>query len=457
MASFTIDELVEATEGELITRGKEELINGVSTDSRSITPNSLFLALQGESLNGHDYISQAITGGASALVVQEEISPPQEVSVIKVPDTLIALGDIARFHRRRFCLPVVAVTGSNGKTTTKELLSAVLSQRYRIVKTKFNYNNEIGLPLTLLEINESTEVVIVEMGMRGKGQIAYLAGIAYPTVGVITNVGVTHLELLGSKEAIAEAKGELIAALPVDGKAILNGDDPLVRPMHSLFSGASYFYGLCAQGLDLKAVEIYSSKTAQEIRVEGRWGRFCFSLPLPGEHNVENALGALTVGLALGIPATELTEAFTTLPEIGKRLQIIETGKVTIIDDTYNASPPSVKAALNVLMNLTTAKRRIAVFGDMLELGKISKEAHQEIGVALGDYGCCALFALGPESKETVSMAKTKGVRARHYQEKTDLLRDLLAYISTGDAILVKGSRGMKMEEIVSGIMKRLG
>src|SRR5690554_6519408 len=457
MASFTIDELLEATGGELITRGKKKLITGVSTDSRSMTPDSIFLALQGESFDGHNYISQAVAGGAAALVVQEEVSAPQEVSVVKVPNTLVDLGNIARFHRRRFSLPVVAVTGSNGKTTTKELLSAVLTQRYRVVKTKFNYNNEVGLPLTLLEINESTEAVVVEMGMRGKGQIAYLAKIAEPTIGVITNVGVTHLELLGSKKAIADAKGELIAALPAAGQAILNGDDPLVRSMRNLFSGSSYFYGLRERELDLKAVEINAEKTAQKIKADGKWGRFCFSLPLPGKHNVENALAALTVGLSLGIPAAELSKAFINLPEMGKRLKIIKTGEITIIDDTYNASPPSVKAALNVLMSLPTAKRKIAVFGDMMELGKISKESHREIGASLDDYGCCALFALGPESEETVALATTKGVRAMHYQEKTDLLRDLLAYISAGDAILVKGSRGMKMEEIVTGLMKHLG
>lgn len=467
MVRFTINELLIATGGKLLNTAaqntEEGTVLGVCTDSRKIKPNNLFLALEGENFDGHDYISQAVSAGASAVITAKEVSVPQGVSVIKVPDTLVALGDIARFHRRRFRIPVIAVTGSNGKTTTKELIATALGHKYQVVKTRLNFNNEIGLPLTLLEINQSTEVVVVEMGMRGKGQISYLARIAEPTIGVITNVGITHMELLGSQQAIAEAKAELITALPADGTAILNGDDQLVAAMHSLFPGITYFFGIKENDLHLKAQRIThqtqadtNEKAGQLVHVDGKWGRFSFFLPLPGEHNVANALSAVAVGLVLGMTPPEFKEAFMELPEMEKRLRIIHSGGVIIIDDTYNASPPSVKAALQVLADQSQSKRRIAVLGDMLELGELSSKAHQEIGHAVAAYGCSALFALGPRSSEMVSAVGRDPLIARHYKKKSDLLDDLLAYISPGDAILIKGSRGMKMEEIVSKLLAHL-
>ena len=464
MASFTINELLTATGGWLLNgearKIEKETVHGVCTDSRKIKPHNLFLALEGESFDGHDYIAQAVSAGASAVITAKNVPTPPGVNVIKVPNTLAALGDLARFHRRRFRIPVIAVTGSNGKTTTKELIAAALGLKYQVVKTKLNFNNEIGLPLTLLEINRSTEAVVVEMGMRGKGQISYLARIAEPTIGVITNVGITHMELLGSKQAIADAKAELITALPADGTAILNGDDPLVAAMQSLFPGTTYFYGIKANVLDLRAVEIarahVHARAGQLITTDGKWGRFSFFLPLPGEHNVMNALSAVTVGLALGISPPEFSRVFTELPEMEKRLRIIQNGGVIIIDDTYNASPSSVKAALKVLADEEQITRKIAVLGDMLELGEISREAHREVGQAVAACGCSALFALGPQSSEMVSAVQGEPLIARHYQKKSDLLDDLLAYISPGDAILIKGSRGMQMEEIVSALLTHL-
>ncbi|HEY8345429.1 MAG TPA: UDP-N-acetylmuramoyl-tripeptide--D-alanyl-D-alanine ligase [Bacillota bacterium] len=462
MASFTIDEILTATGGRLLTgeERRKETIYGVCTDSRKVRPHDLFLALEGENFDGHDFIAQAVSAGASAVITAKDVPMPPEVSVIKVPDTLVALGDLARFHRRRFRIPVIAVTGSNGKTTTKELIATVLGLKYQVVKTKLNFNNEIGLPLTLLEMNQSTEAVVVEMGMRGRGQISYLARIAEPTIGVITNVGLTHLELLGSKQAIAEAKAELITALPANGTAILNGDDPLVAAMQSLFLGRTYFYGRKAEILDLRAVEIARShppaRAGQLIMTDGKWGRFSFFLPLPGEHNVMNALAAVTVGLTLGITPPEFSQVFAALPEMEKRLRIIENKGIIIIDDTYNASPSSVKAALKVLADQEQITRRVAVLGDMLELGEFSREAHREVGRAVAACGCSALFTLGPHSVEMVSAVQGEPLIARHYQKKSDLLDDLLAYISPGDAILIKGSRGMQMEEIVSALLSHL-
>ncbi|HHU82776.1 MAG TPA: UDP-N-acetylmuramoyl-tripeptide--D-alanyl-D-alanine ligase [Firmicutes bacterium] len=456
MAEFTVDEILEATGGKLLAGKPGARASGVGTDSRNIQPGEVFFALRGEKYDGHDFTAQAAAGGAGVLVVEEkpEIAFPPGVAVVQVADTLEALGKLAAWHRQRFSIPVIGVTGSNGKTTTKELLAALLAQRYRVVKNAMNYNNEIGLPLTLLTVDSDTEVIILEMGMRGEGQIAYLARIARPTAGVITNVGHSHLELLGSQEAIARAKGELIAALPRKGLAVLNGDDPRVHTMNRLFPGVSLFYGLEADGLDLRGTA-RPVTGGQEVTVTGRWGDFTFFLPLPGRHNTANALAATTVALSFGLTSREIATGMQNLPPLEKRLRVMEKCGLTIIDDTYNASPQSVQNALEVLDGME-GKRKIAILGDMLELGEFSAGAHRKIGEILGDYGCSALFAYGPKSAETAAAAAAAGVFSRHYPEQEALIRDLQAYVAKGDILLVKGSRGMKMEKVIKELLEQL-
>lgn len=460
MAKFTVGEVVSATGGTLLSGAPDKVLSGVGTDSRSIRRDELFVALRGERFNGHDYIPQAVSAGASAVVCAEAIPamPGPGVSVIRVADTLKALGDLARFHRQRFQVPVIGITGSNGKTTTKEMIAAILAAKFNIVKTKLNFNNEIGLPLTLMEMDETTEAVVLEMGMRGEGQIRYLAGIARPTIGVVTNVGVTHIELLGSREGIARAKGELIESLPTDGLAVLNGDDPLVTSMAEVFPGRSVFFGLNpGERLDITATEIKPEAGGQRVEINGQWGRFSLFLPLPGRHNVANLLAAAAVGLSLGVSPSEIAGSVPELTAVEKRLRILETGRITVIDDTYNASPPSVKAALEVLKALPNPGRKVAVLGDMLELGPISKEAHFEIGVEVAKTACSALFAFGPRAEETVRAAEKKGVDARHYQDKGALVSDLISYLAPGDAVLIKGSRGLRMDEVVEELVKEGG
>ena len=458
MAEFTVAEILEATGGKLLAGKPGARVSGVGTDSRTIRRGEAFFALRGEKYDGHDFMAQAAAGGAGLLVVEEKPEKdhlPPGVAVVQVADTLKALGRLAAWHRQRFSIPVIGVTGSNGKTTTKEMLAALLARRFRVVKNLLNYNNEIGLPLTLLTVERDTEVVILEMGMRGEGQIAYLAGIARPTVGVITNVGHSHLELLGSREAIARAKGELIATLPRDGLAVLNGDDPRVRPMDRLFPGSSLFYGLEGDGLDLRG-NARPVAGGQEAAVTGKWGDFTFFLPLPGRHNVANALAATTAALAFGLSFQEIAAGMKNLPSLEKRLRVMEEYGLTIIDDTYNASPQSVRNALEVLSGME-GKRKIAVLGDMLELGEFSAEAHRKIGEILGDYGCSALFAYGPMSAETAAAAAAAGVFSRHYPEQEALIRDLQGYVAEGDILLVKGSRGMKMENVIKQLLKEFG
>lgn len=461
---FTVSEIQAATGGELLCGAPDQVAVGVCTDSRRIAQGELFIPLQGEKYDGHDFIHQAVSKRAGAILTAKELTAPSMIPVILVNDTLKALGAIARFHRRRFQIPVIAVTGSNGKTTTKELIATVLGTRFKVVKTELNYNNEIGAPLTILKIDRETEAVILEMGMRGQGQIRYLAGIALPEIGVVTNVGLSHLELLGSKEAIAQAKGELIAALPSDGIAVLNGTDPLVASMSKLFSGESVFYGTEPKGsskahlktevLDIWASDLRIVPGGQMVEVDGRWGRFSLFLPLYGRYNVDNLLAAVAIGLLLGLSPEEIAGAVASFTPVEKRLRIIETGGIRIIDDTYNSSPPAVIGALEVLRELAPAGRKIAILGDMLELGVASNAAHHEIGEAVAALGCFALFSIGPQSEETNRAAKEKGVFTRHYQDKSRLIADARAFLSPGDAVLVKGSRGLEMEEIVEELVK---
>lgn len=453
MAEFTVQEILEATNGELLAGSIGAGVKGVSTDSRTVRRGELFLALRGEKYDGHNFTDQALAAGASALIVEEKKDFPSGVAVIQVTNTLLALGKLAAYHRQRFPARVIGVTGSNGKTTTKEMIGALLGQKFKVLKSAMNYNNEIGLPLTLLKMEPTTEVVVLEMGMRGEGQIAYLAGLAGPTVGVVTNVGVSHLELLGSGEAIARAKGELIASLSKEGLAVLNADDPKVRAMSGLFPGRSVFYGFEEEPQpDLRAVAIRPAGAGQEVDITGKWGDFTLFLPLPGRHNVANALAAAATAFSLGLSPAQVATGFKNLPPVDKRLRVLETRGLTVIDDTYNADPDSVQTALEVLENMNG--RKIAVLGDMLELGEISGRAHRETGRMVADYGCAALFAYGPRSEETVAAAAEAGVISRHYTDKNLLIRDLKNYLTPGDNVLVKGSRGMKMEEIVRELLR---
>lgn len=452
MAEFTVQEILTATSGELLTGPFEARVQGVSTDSRTLRRGEAFLALRGEKYDGHDFTGQALAAGASALIVEEKMDFPPGVAVIRVASTLLALGKLAAYHRQRFSVQVIGVTGSNGKTTTKEMIGALLEEKYKVLKSAMNYNNEVGLPLTLLKMKPPTEVVVLEMGMRGEGEIAYLAGLARPTVGVVTNVGVSHMELLGSREAIARAKGELIASLNREGLAVLNADDPYVRAMQGLFPGRSVFYGFEEEAEpDLRAVAVRPAGGGQEVEVAGKWGPFTFFLPLPGRHNVANALAAAATALSFGLSPGQVAAGFKKLPPVDKRLRILETRGITVIDDTYNADPDSVQKALEVLGKMKG--RKIAVLGDMLELGEISGQAHRETGNMVADYGCTALFAYGPRSEETVAAAAEAGVFSRHYADKKRLIRDLKNYLAPGDHVLVKGSRGMKMEEIVEELL----
>jgi UDP-N-acetylmuramoyl-tripeptide--D-alanyl-D-alanine ligase len=414
----------------------------------------LFIPLVGERFDGHRFLAGALAAGAAGALVAVPAGQPvaarlAEVGLaqagaflVAVPDTLAALQRLAAYYRRRFTLPVVGVTGSVGKTSTKDLIAAVLRTRWRTVATRGNYNNEIGLPLTVFTLEAGTQAACFELGMRGFGQIRELAAIVQPTVGVVTNVGETHLELLGSRENIARAKAELVEALPVDGVAVLNADDPRVAAMAARTRARVVRYGLLPPG-ELPEARGFTAVTGGQ--------RFSVDLAVPGVHNVANALAAAAVGLALGLDPAAVAQGLAQARLTEMRLQPERgLGGYLVINDAYNASPASVRAALATLLESRTGGEAVAVLGDMLELGEGSAEAHRQVGAHAAALGVDRLLGVGPLSEHTVAGARAAGLRrAESCRTTAEAALVLAETLRPEDVVLVKGSRGMHMEEIV--------
>lgn len=451
MACFKLEEIIAVVGGRLSGGDPQLTVSGICTDSRQVKRGDLFLALKGERFDGHQFLNEAVKAGAAALLVMEDTGFDYGAPVIRTGDTLKALGAIARWHREKFMIPVIGITGSNGKTTTKDLTASVLAAKFRVVKTEANYNNEIGLPLTLLRIDPQTEAVVVEMGMRGLGQIQELASIAEPEIGVLTNIGQAHLELLGSEANIAKAKYELIEALPENGIAVINGDDPWMRRMPTPSRVTVFRYGLDHPGLDYRASIIKTLESGTLIKVTGGGEEFEVRTPLPGRFNVYNTLAAIVCGRALGLSIPEIKAGLAHPTVTGRRLKIFTRNGLRIIDDTYNASPASVKAALDVLSQMETKGRKIAVLADMLELGAAASQAHYEVGAYAGKGRIDYLLAYGDlAANYAAGFNSITAGKAEYFSNKPDLIRKLKNMAQPGDAILVKGSRGMKMEEVVA-------
>lgn len=448
MAVFTIKELCEATGGACWQQGKAEQCGGISTDTRTVERGQAFIALSGETFDGHAFLAQAAAQGAAVLIVEkQQTTYPADCWVIGVTDTLKALQALARYHRRRFAIPVIAITGSNGKTTTKDMTAAVLGSRWRVLKTQGNFNNEIGLPLTLLKLEKEHDAAVVEMGMRGLGQIRELAEIAEPTLGIVTNVGETHMELLGSLERIAEAKGELVAALPAGSTAILNADNTYVQAMAAKTQAQPCFYGI-TRG-DVRGMNIAMRDTEVQFTCQLADQTFTVTIPTVGMHNVSNALAAIAAGHTLGLTPAEIQQGLTQFQGSGMRLHVEKIAAYSFINDAYNASPMSMTAAVETLCDIAPG-RTIAVLGDMLELGDIAETAHRRIGSLLAEKQVNAVFTVGTLAAYIVDNARQAGMATAHACPSHQVAYQLLQqYLEPGDTILVKGSRGMKMETII--------
>ena len=454
MPRFTLEEIVRAT-GAFAAGAKETVFTGVETDTRTIGNGALFVALKGERFNGEDFLQKAQEAGAAGVLVSDgcaqEKTAGLSVCVLRVPDTLKAYQEIARAHRARFSLPVVAITGSNGKTTTKDLTASVLGASFPVLRTEANFNNEIGLPKTLLGLRPEHRAAVVEIGMRGLGQIEALAPMAAPTVGVVTNVGETHIELLGSIENIARAKSEMVEALGEGGTAILNADDPRVLAMREKAKkGVSVLTFGENETADVRGTDI--AQDGMESRFAATFPdgkKQSYRLPLPGRHNISNALAALAVGYALGLSPEAMAPGLAAPAMSGARFACEKRGDYTIINDAYNASPLSMSAAIRTMKEIAKG-RRVAVLGDMLELGDVAKEAHRRVGEELAKSGAAALVTRGTLGEEIAAGAERAGMtevyRCASHEEAAATLKKILR---PGDTVLFKGSHGMQMDKII--------
>lgn len=453
--ALTGNDILEATGGRLLQGDPGISVAGFSIDTRRITPGNFFVPLVGEREDGHRYVPEALAKGAAGSFYAQPSPPafPASSLIIGVEDTLAALQKLARAYRRRFKLPVVAITGSSGKTTTKDLVGSVLRVSRRVLVTPGNLNNEIGLPLTLLTLDRQHQVAVVEMGMSAPGEIATLARIASPRVGIITNVGPAHLEQLGSLTGVAAAKEELLEHLGRQGVAILNGDDPLVRKMGERFPGKSYYYGF-SNG-DFQARDWAFAGGVNRFKVCFPGGQvYPFELALPGRHMVSNALAAIAVGSLFGLTPAQIAGGIAGCSFTGGRLQLRQAGKLTIIDDSYNANPASMKASLQVLKELGGSKT-VAVLGDMLELGPVARRAHREAGRFAARRGVPYVITVGELAGEMAAGARAEGAKTYACRDCREAFQALLGLpLGEGWHILVKGSRGMKMEQLVSSLLE---
>ena len=454
MASFTIDQVVEATRASVLECGKDSF-KDIVTDTRKITLGCLFVALKGERFNGESFVAEAVLKGASGVLVSSDYKPDKELgaTVFKAEsDTQSAYQLLAAWWRRQFDIPVIAITGSNGKTTTKDLTAAVLSSRLKVLKTQANFNNEIGLPLTLLQLNEEHEAAVVEIGMRGLNQISALAPVAEPDIGIITNVGETHMEILGSIENIAKAKSEMAEAIKPGGTVIINSDNPYTAAMsEKVQPGVRVITFGIENDADVKACDIESggNTTIFKCRLGKSGVMEEYTLPMAGRHNVYNALAAIAAGWALKLASQEIKQGLQGLEMTGMRFEFQKAGSYTVINDAYNASPMSMAAALSTLPEVVKGRYAV-VLGDMLELGEVSKEAHFAAGRQAASSGAFALVAFGSLARDIAAGASAAGMKsvytADSHHEVANILHEIL---SAGDTVLLKGSRGMKMEKII--------
>lgn len=453
MKNMTFENIAKACGGKLVLNGADASreIDGAVIDSRLIKENYLFFATKGERVNGHDYIAKAFESGAS-LAVCEYIPEGIKGACIVVEDTFAALKQIAKFYRESLDIKVVGITGSVGKTSTKEFIASVLAQKYNVLKTEGNFNNEVGLPLTVLKIRGEHEVAVLEMGISDFGEMTRLSEIAQPDVCVITNIGQCHLEQLGDRDGVLKAKTEVFANLKENGTACLFADDDKLAGISEVNGKKPVFYGM------QKSADIY----ATDVLNKGLLGSECVihvgdakieaKIPLPGRHMVYNALAATAVGITLGLNCEEISAGICAVEAVKGRSHLIRTEKYTIIDDCYNANPVSMKAAVDLLGEAIT--RKVAVLGDMFELGENEKDLHHQVGDYAARHQTDVLVCVGSLSKEMYEGAtdcaeKKESLQIYHYETLEECLREIESVLQQDDAVLVKASHGMHFEGLV--------
>jgi len=459
---FTIEEIIQAASGVLIQGPIQGKVCAVSTDSRTLKTGELFIAVKGAQCDGHDWIEQALQRKAQAVMVTRQWAAQhtRELAVIRQPvigvsDTVVALGRLAAFHRRRFAVPVIAVTGSNGKTTTKEMIAAVLSCRYNVLKNEASFNNHIGVPLTLLKLNSAHEVVVAEIGMNHKGEIRSLAAIAAPDICVITNVAKAHCEFFDGIEDIIEAKCELLENLKADATVIVNADYEQLFARARKYKSELIGFGR-KKGCRYHASNVIEQRQGVAFSLNNT---FTFSLNILGEHNVDNALAAIAVAEHFNIGMDEVRAQLRKLQPAPLRMQPIDCGDIKIIADCYNANPHSAAAAVHVLSSMNYAQRRIFVFADMLELGGLTVDYHASIGRLVANSRIEKLIVTGEHAAHAATAARNCGMAQENVFEcanNADTSALLLKMIRPADVVLLKGSRKMRLEEIARALQEAL-
>lgn len=451
MRMFTTEEIAKATGG---TASGHAEVTKVVIDNREVVPGSMFIAIKGERLDGHQFIPSAVEAGAVAVMCSKDVECG--VPTIKVKDTTQAFLDLARYYRKEFDIPVVGLTGSVGKTTTKEMIWCVLNAKYIAHKTYFNWNNEIGLPKVLLGLEPENTAAVIEMGMNHKGEISRLSKTALPTIGVITNIGVSHIENLGSRDGILAAKMEILDGMKPGSTLILNADNDKLSTVKREDYVIKHF-GI-HHDADVRAENIVYDDDDTKFDAVTKNNRVRVAIPTTGEHNVYDALAAIAVGQELDISLEDCAKALKNYTPAGMRENIVKKGGVTVIEDAYNASPDSMKAMAETLtLKGAPGRRKIAVIADMLELGDYSEQAHRQAGKYMADAKVDMLLTYGPMSKYAAESARENGlVRVFDFDDKDDLAQKLISMLKPGDVVAFKGSRGMKLEEVIAKVYDAL-
>ncbi len=455
MVGMTLENIAKACNGKYLGEDakKERLVSGVAIDSRRVGRDYLFVPIVGERVDGHDFISQVFEKGALCTLSEKELDIDKPY--ILVENSEQALKDIAEYYRSCLNIKVIGITGSVGKTSTKEVIASVLAQKYKVLKTEGNYNNEIGLPLTIFRLREEDEIAVLEMGISEFGEMSRLAKIARPDICIITNIGYCHIESLGSRDGVLKAKTEIFEYMNSDGNIILNGEDDKLQTVSSVKGIKPIFIGDCpnssAKATTVSPRGLKGTDCTIEIYSDGKVSSFNIHIPIPGKHMVNNALVAAKIGMLLGLSEDNIASGVSELTPVNGRINIIDAGAYTLIDDCYNANPISMKASIDVLNMAET--RKVAILGDMFELGENEVELHKEIGKYLADKPVDVLIAVGSLSRFIAREALTnRDIEVHYYNTLEEMLRNIYVIIKDNDTILIKASHSMKFNKIIDEI-----
>lgn len=458
MKCLTISELVLATNGKLVIGNENDRINDVVIDSRKANEKNVFVAIIGENLDGHNFMESAYKQGCKTFIKNESNSiklDASDINLIEVKNTEIALGDIAKYYKEKFDIPYIGVTGSVGKTTTRDMIYATVSSKFKTLKNQGNLNNHFGVPLTLFNLEDSYECAVIEMGMSGFNEIEYLANIVYPNIGVISNIGMSHIENLGSQEGILKAKMEITSNFDKSNTLVVNGDDEFL----STLKKKTHDYTLKTFGFKsdndiyCDSYEMTEDSITFTCVMDGK--KESIFIPTVGEHNIYNAMAAILVGQSLGLSLDEIKSGLKTFKATEMRLDILKNDKITIINDAYNASPDSMAAALKILGRYKD--RRVAILGDMFEMGEHSEYGHRLVGKSAIN-NTDVLITIGKDSNFIGDEAKKLGFNVQnihHFETREDAIKEIDNILKEKDVILVKASRGMKLEKIVEYLNKQ--